>query len=1440
MEISRFKKVLAGISVAALSLAQAGTVFAYTDVPAGSWYEEAVDAFVAAGHLDASQARFRGGDLATRGEFVKLVVLLNGGVLSTPPAVGSFDDVAPSAWYYEYFEEAGVEGWVRGDGDCYGTRPCYARPNANVNRAEAAALITRSFALDATGAAPLFVDNPPNQWYTAVIQTAADNCVLQGDDYTGRVRPGDNMNRAEMVVMLNRADQELEFGVDCGLDVLPPPPAEPEIGEAEAANSTTVAVDFNVEMDVSVDETYFSVANGRVISVIDADWINDHVVELTLADPMVPNEIYTVSATDVRTVDGVEFSDTASFAGYTEIVMGDGILSVTISPTSPVGDTVPKGARAVELLALDLNASCDDDVVLEEITIVKEGLGAESDIEGVYAMVDNTRISRKRTIDNDSQTADLRLSTPLVISRCGSATVKVVADISGTAQPFAEHNVVVQLPTDVKGNAQKVEGNFPLRGDTFRIAAVQSGVLTVDYRTVTPSEVEVGDTKVVIGKYQFTASSTEDQTLYAVTLENDGSSSDGDFINIGMRRTSGTMVTNTAYSTQADFVTLEFDPPLTITEGDKLVFEVVADIVDGASNNIKMQFEEDSDIFAVGSKYGFGVNGQLYGSQVTISTTPSPSIVTIDAGEFTVTIDGPSTKDYTTDTDDAVLANMIFQTGTSEPIDVKDLFIAVEATTSTGQQLGYDTGTTVTLAGSYDEINEVLDDVQIRNSVTNRTIDGVRLTTTGTSGAGAGTTGTFQIYRFDDFIIRGKETWQFEVDFKDNGSGNHPTDGDKFRIHICGEGKEENNTANTTTCTFGGLISGSTDYQADIEGLSTGDKVQDFRPGGTITGQFQRISAAELQLTVQNIGTSETTVKGAKGVTLIRFEATANEAEDILMTAIAFASGSSSSTYSAAQQLQSFTNYTLWADTDNDNEVDTKLEDNVSESQNAVSFNELDDSKGFVIPHGKTVIMEVKADVQQSAVANYLKLKIKTDSTTGYAEVDAEQADDNDVLTAGTEIILSPTDPNISKVWLISNKGNLYVRANAQDRNHLLLGGIGAAAQGSVLNLEFRSEDEPIDVREIRVTSSGNTASTVESLALFISGESEPFATAGTCSTNDQALSIYHGATPGTNAAKTFCASLSAQQFVVPEGQRLFVSVKPNIKKEENADTTSGQQIEFFVNQYALTAAETGSGSVRAEGLESSETLITNNSDGTKSGEVFFTTTSASGANSRIMGQQNKVTFAKVASITNGYDDSVGNLTSGRRSIGAFKFTLASSYDSNGKDVNGGDSGGANEATLSGLIVKINAANSALNPFAVRLYREGYANTYVTCDLGATNRGTKASSGSGTGGVIEVKCNDVAATLGELSRVDQNDGYGIFHISADVLQTRVNAQGKGSITVSLTDYNNYSNSGFGTTAGQGHVQWMDTESGNLNNGTSSIFVFIEQDDESIASTKFED
>ncbi len=182
------------------------------DVENTAWFADEVLQLVEQSIVPSDEI-FRPSDAATRGEFIKLLVQSIGGPRFLAAEEPSFDDVP--GWYLEFFEKAAASGWLKGEGDCLGRRPCYARPNNPINRAEAAALIIRAFDLLDAGTSPTFLDAPDGQWYTKSIRTAASLCILKGDAGTAGVRPSAQLNRAEMVVMLARVGKRLQYP-DCG------------------------------------------------------------------------------------------------------------------------------------------------------------------------------------------------------------------------------------------------------------------------------------------------------------------------------------------------------------------------------------------------------------------------------------------------------------------------------------------------------------------------------------------------------------------------------------------------------------------------------------------------------------------------------------------------------------------------------------------------------------------------------------------------------------------------------------------------------------------------------------------------------------------------------------------------------------------------------------------------------------------------------------------------------------------------------------------------------------------------------------------------------------------------------------------------------------------------------------------------------------------------
>ncbi|HRH93489.1 MAG TPA: S-layer homology domain-containing protein, partial [Candidatus Peribacteria bacterium] len=188
----------------------------YTDIAPGAWYESAVKEFLDLGILDATKTTFRGDDSAIRAEFAKVIAKLgkldeNAEIPDTP----TFDDVQKADWFFPFIEMVAQKGIMKGYGECIGTHPCDTMPAAIISRAEAAAMIVRYYKLSSTMDAPHFDDVASDAWYADIMQAAADHCVIQGRQGSATARPADPINRAEMIVMLQRAIKQLEYSSDC-------------------------------------------------------------------------------------------------------------------------------------------------------------------------------------------------------------------------------------------------------------------------------------------------------------------------------------------------------------------------------------------------------------------------------------------------------------------------------------------------------------------------------------------------------------------------------------------------------------------------------------------------------------------------------------------------------------------------------------------------------------------------------------------------------------------------------------------------------------------------------------------------------------------------------------------------------------------------------------------------------------------------------------------------------------------------------------------------------------------------------------------------------------------------------------------------------------------------------------------------------------------------
>ena len=184
-----------------------------TDTEENAWYSNNLKHFLGQGVIKEDKP-FRPSESATRGELIELIVKSLGIALNeiTHITEPSFDDVP--GYQQDAFEKAAVRGITKGDGDCLGTHPCYAYPDRKINRAEAATLIFRAFNLGGagvTGKGPTFSDVEPGSWFAETIRTAGYYCIVRGDSGSSNVRPGGNLNRAEMITMVRRAEGQERY-----------------------------------------------------------------------------------------------------------------------------------------------------------------------------------------------------------------------------------------------------------------------------------------------------------------------------------------------------------------------------------------------------------------------------------------------------------------------------------------------------------------------------------------------------------------------------------------------------------------------------------------------------------------------------------------------------------------------------------------------------------------------------------------------------------------------------------------------------------------------------------------------------------------------------------------------------------------------------------------------------------------------------------------------------------------------------------------------------------------------------------------------------------------------------------------------------------------------------------------------------------------------------
>lgn len=273
---------------------------------------------------------------------------------------------------------------------------------------------------------------------------------------------------------------------------------------------------------------------------------------------------------------------------------GVGTLTVS-SSEAPVIGSVPQGASRVHMMTLNLSASCDADIAVSQIDVRHVGLGAVSDITGLYLMSDTTRISRSVAFDHSGD-ASLRLRS-FTLPKCGAARVKLLADFSRDANVASEHGVEITSSAGVASTAKEVIVEHAASDMTFATSRTNGGELTVKFLSAASRLVRYGRTETV-ARLQLSADAKSGHILRSITLTNDATARDMDLINLSLQTTSGKTLTVVAQRMKGKQVTLEFQPTYILNSSQTVVLLLKAQINGSITRKINFILEEESDLDA--------------------------------------------------------------------------------------------------------------------------------------------------------------------------------------------------------------------------------------------------------------------------------------------------------------------------------------------------------------------------------------------------------------------------------------------------------------------------------------------------------------------------------------------------------------------------------------------------------------------------------------------------------------------------------------------------------------------------------------------------------------------------------------------------------------------------------------------------------------------------
>lgn len=733
------------------------------------------------------------------------------------------------------------------------------------------------------------------------------------------------------------------------------------------------------------------------------------------------------TAPDAMTMTPLGTDITGNEAGLTDLsygasgTVGGSGLSLALSSDTPASANVTKGATRVTYTKFNVTAANDGDVRLDTVVVTRSGVGSASNFENVYLYDGMTRLTTGRSINSSTNKATFS-NVNYTVTKGTTKTLSIVADMSA-AVSSGNNMLGINLASDIVASGATVSGSFPVSGNTMSITDVSGGAITIA-KTGSLSNPKAGELQAKVAAFTLNASSAEDLMVKALTLYQVGNIQSGNMTNFNLKQAGTTLATATSANSNGTIV-LNFTTPYALDKGITKTFEVYADInaATRSGDTSIIYLDNSADLYATGNTYGYGASVTRTGYDNTVGTPTwtDASYVAVEAGQVTLSFQGPSVADYAVQQQDVELFR--FTMNAKSNIEVRSLGLTLAAPASATGGLKVD----ATSSANYT-------DIKFTDATSNQLLAGPR----DVSGTGLDTSQTLTYT--DTWTINANQTRTIKV----------TADVANF-VPATAE------TIKATLSAFGA---------SDIKNLDTNQyvTVANIVPNAAIAGNTHRVKAGTVTFSLAGTPSVQTYINGSSGVAMTGINIAAGSGKDVKLTSLVLTALGDDE---CATEADCVLNVKLFNGPIN--VPANQVGETVSLSGTTATFNNLN----IPIAKGTTKTLTATVDLNTVTIALSPNLKLSMGATS---DATVQDLDGNTVTVSGTV-----TGPN----HIIAANGSMTVAKASDDSETEIRNVLAGNTNEVLGKFKFSATSEALRVAKLRVQVPDSALEEVSSLSLW-------------------------------------------------------------------------------------------------------------------------------------------------------------------------------------------------------------------------------------------------------------------------------------------------------------------------------------------------------------------